>query len=143
MGFNTVVFLLNDRMGDIERAPRTLAWLLSHPPMSEREANEWSDLRSQLARENAEPVLTQAVKVMPTFHADEHRIFMAGGNCITQLEALKLIKTKEGKYNLVLELPEWFKGNEGYSFIPIRPKPRPSAKVSTELKEPHKDANEE
>lgn len=111
MGYNTVAFVLNDLMSDIERSPKTAAWLLSHPPMgsSDPEQRAFKYYHSQLPKDFGEPTLhSQALEVLPTFHADEQHFFVAGGNCIQQLQPVAYGVTKEGKKTVTLELPDWF-----------------------------------
>lgn len=105
MGYNTVVFLLNDFMDEIAKAPKTVAWLLSHP-VGEQE--RFDQLRHQLADENKEPVPHhQALEILPTFHADERHFYMAGGNCIEELKFRRYSKGKDGKFLITLEAPDW------------------------------------
>lgn len=119
MGFNTVAFYLNDMSHLIDESPRTAAWLLSHPPHSniERWCNEryykestkefqaFEHYRRSLAKEYNEPVLhSQALEVLPTFHADQTVFLKAGGNCIEYLPFVKYTTVK-GKKCVVLELP--------------------------------------
>ena len=106
MGFNTVVFLLNDFMHTLKDSPKSLAYLLGHPPMSEREKNH--DYEHKYVSDGEKPIHGQAVEVLPTFHADEQKFFLAGGNCIRELKLVRLGVTKEGKKTVTLELPEYF-----------------------------------
>lgn len=110
MGFNTVVFLLNDMMLDLERSPKAAIWGLTHPPMSdtERELSLWRQQVNFIARENGEPGFShQALEVLPSFHASYVSYFRAGENCIAELKILRTGKTKEGKKTITLELPDW------------------------------------
>lgn len=80
-------------------------------------------LRSSLPQSTGEPrVHDQALEVLPTFHADQHKIFMAGGNCIVELQALRYGKTKEGKRTITLELPEWFNEKSGHCYVHMKTK---------------------
>jgi hypothetical protein len=102
MGYNTVAFLLNDFMGTLKDSPNTIVKILSHPRMSKQDRIvDWTV-------EGERPVHSQALEVLPTFHADEQKFFVAGGNCITELTAIKLGVSKEGKKTVTLELPDWF-----------------------------------
>lgn len=90
MGFNTVVLILNDHMDSIERAPHSLAWALTHPPMSdnEREMSQWWESVAYVAKKHGEsPVaLRGGLKVMPTFHADNVHYLRAGQNLIERVD---------------------------------------------------------
>lgn len=112
MGFNTVAFLLNDFMHYIKDSPKTVAWMLAHPPTSKRDTADgywWQQVRS-VAEDSGEPVPhEQMLEIMPTFHADHTAFIRAGGNCITELQIVRYGKTKEGKRTVTLELPAWDK----------------------------------
>lgn len=108
MGFNTVAFLLNDFMHDLEKSPKTVTWLLSHPPMSEYDKQRMRQYEHEYVAEGEQRVHGQALEIMPTFHADEQKFFVAGGNCITELKVRRLGVSKDGTKTVTLELPDWF-----------------------------------
>ena len=109
MGFNTVAFLLNDFMHELRKSPKAVTWGLTYPPMSDGWSLNWFDQMNQVALENNEPLIhSQALKVLPTFHADNTTYLRAGGNGITELRTLRYGKTKEGKNTVTLELPDWW-----------------------------------
>ena len=111
MGFNTVAFLLNDHMRSIEESPQTVSYLLSHPQIWENKQYLNIEKRN-CARDFDEPTLhSQALEVLPTFHANYTYWYQAGGNCIDSLKFVKRITIK-GKRCVVLELPEWEQRNE-------------------------------
>jgi hypothetical protein len=96
-------------MHDLARSPHGATYLLTHPRMNESE-NFIIDHANQEAERHGEPRLHfQALEVLPTFHADYHKFFFAGGNCIKELRVVKYGKTKEGKKTITLELPSWWK----------------------------------
>lgn len=71
MGFNTTVFLLNDRLDEIKRNPQQFVEevyqaILSHG----RDKDRW---------------ITGQTTVMPTAHADVHRLYMSHGNAMIDL----------------------------------------------------------
>ena len=108
MGFNTVAFLLNDFMYTLEKSPHTVTDMLVHPPMSEGDRQWLAEMATETARTKGEPTVDpQALLVLPTFHADHTQYYMAGGNCINNLQVLRFGKTKDGKKTVTLELPEW------------------------------------
>jgi len=110
MGFNTVAFLLNDFMHYIEESPKTVAWLLAHPPMNGGERERIHALLLSLADEFNEPVLHfQALQVLPTWHADGFKFLVAGRNTIAELKWIREGKTKDGKRTVTLELPDWWR----------------------------------
>jgi len=109
MGFNTVAFVLNDYMHYLEESPKTVAWLLAHPPMSEREGPHLHNLLRSLADEFNEPVLHfQALEILPTWHADGFKFLVAGHNTIAELKWIREGETRDGKRTVTLELPEWW-----------------------------------
>jgi hypothetical protein len=123
VGFNTVAFLLNDYMHTLEKSPKTVTWLLSHPVMSKEDK---AYLGRHDLRIDDEPVVHgQALEVLPTFHADEQKFFVAGGNCISDLKCVRFGVSKEGKKTVTLELPDWF---EPRRFMPNKPKNWPKKK---------------
>ena len=107
MGFNTVAFLLNDYVHTLEASPKTVAWMLAHAPMlgSARE-EAWL-----VADKHVEPrVHPQVLEVLPSWHADGRKFFVAGGNCITECPALRWGKDKEtGQRTVTLLLPSWWR----------------------------------
>lgn len=111
MGYNTVAFLLNDFMHHLEKSPKTIAWMVSHPPQRhEFNTGEWRKEVELIATAFSEPIPdNQALEVLPTFHADHISFFRAGANCITELKVLKYGKTKDGRETVTLELPDWAK----------------------------------
>lgn len=112
MGYNTVVFLLNDFMHELEKSPKAVTYGLCHPPHEAGEAKEegqrrWRDVVRSVAVKNGEPVPhSQALEVLPTFHADFTQWLAAGGNCLTPLTFMRYGTTKDGKLTVTLELPE-------------------------------------
>lgn len=126
MGFNTVAFLLNDFMHTLKDSPKSVLFKLAHPPMSEDDKGSLNKQVDSVARESGErPPHSQALEVLPTFHADEQRFFVAGGNCIKELKCVRLGTTKDGKKTVTLELPDWF---EPRWYLPNRPKKWPKRK---------------
>lgn len=110
MGFNTVVFLLNDFMRDIERSPKTVAWILTHPPMTEQDKILLADAIWKVAEEFGEKSPNpQALEVLTTFHADGTRYYRASKNQIDQLVEVGQT-TRNGKRCVILELPQHLQG---------------------------------
>ena len=115
MGFNTIAFLLNDFMHVLKNSPKTVTWGVSHPPQSNdpRDLHMWREHMILVAKENNEPyVHSQALEVLPTFHAGCTTYLRAGGNCIEKLNVVRYSKTKEGKNTITLELPTWWNKKE-------------------------------
>ncbi len=122
MGFNTVVFLLNDMMHEVERSPRSTTFLITHPDFSNNYPGR--DRRRDVASGFGEPRVTeQALNVLPTFHADCMKVFLAGGNNIQELQVLRTGRTKEGKPTITVEAPEWFNKKGNFQFM-LNMKPR-------------------
>ena len=113
MGFNTVAFLLNDFGRNIESSPKTVAWALSHPLMcdNEKSRSSFQQCLDSLADEYGEPRLhSQALEVIPTFHADCQKFFYAGRNNIAELQFVRYgVNRKTGKRTVTVELPDWFR----------------------------------
>lgn len=119
MGFNTVVFMLNDCMHSIEESPHAAIWKLTHPPMGNDELENRMINQSvdAVAKEHGEPRLHfQAIEVVPTFHADYTSFFRAGQNTIDRCEIHKYttVKMRDGTYKnaVVLILPDYLQDKE-------------------------------
>lgn len=109
MGYNTVAFLLNDLMHELQHSPNTVAHALACPPHSVSDVPRWKDMVREFADDFKEPRLhPQALEVLPTCHADIVQFIAAGGNCIEVLEALRYGKTKDGRATVTLILPKWW-----------------------------------
>ncbi len=111
MGFNTIAFLLNDMMGYLEKSPKTVVYALTHPKMSlDDERQFWRrSVDSYAESVGEEPLHHQALEILPTWHADGHKWFFAGGNMIQEMKFLRYGSTKDGKLTVTLELtPDWF-----------------------------------
>lgn len=109
-------------MHTLKDSPKSLAYLLAHPPMGERDKNH--DYEHKYVAEGEKPIHGQAVEVLPTFHADEQKFFVAGGNCIVELKVIRF-GVKDGKKTVTLELPDWF---EPRWFMAHKPKNWPNRK---------------
>ena len=112
MGFNTVAFLLNDFGHQLIKSPHAVAHGLVYAPNfnDEKARQLWRRSIDSVARQHNEPELPhQGHEVLPTWHADGHKWFFAGGNMIQEMKWMRYGKTKEGKLTVTLELPEkWF-----------------------------------
>jgi hypothetical protein len=111
MGFNTVAFLLNDFMHELEKSPRTVAFALAHPPQHGAAAQaHWRTMVESVAADYGEPVPhSQALEMLPTWHADGHKFIVAGGNCVDELKVDRFYKSKDGRRLVTLELPSWWR----------------------------------
>lgn len=109
MGFMTVVFLLNDFGHTIEASPHATASLLTYPPMSDCDRASHLQRAEHVATQHGESMPhSQAVQVFPTFHADNRKFYMAGGNCMVELTPLRVRKDrKTGRKVVVLDLPDY------------------------------------
>jgi hypothetical protein len=107
MGYNTVAFLLNDMMGDIAAAPKTLAYALSHPHLFSDQPDYASRALQRVAEGAGERWNPQALTVMPTWHADAFKFFVAGRNTIAELKWLRGGRSEFSR-QVTLELPEWW-----------------------------------
>jgi len=106
MGFNTVAFILNDLSSELERSPKTVAHMLSHPPMSAKDEAYYNKMYREIAHSHNEKIVhEQALRMLPTFHADFTQYLMAGGNNISNLSFVKY-NTYKGRKCVMLELPE-------------------------------------
>lgn len=107
MGFNTVVLILNDHFTTLRESPKTLAWALTHPPMSgsEKEIDDFWSAVYQVADGYEEKRITRsALKILPTFHMDALQLIAAGKN---QIESVSGVI--QGDSKVVIETPNWFK----------------------------------
>ena len=105
MGYNTVAFLLNDLMHELERSPKAALFALTHPPYGDGKG--WREQVDLVAAEAGEPRLhSQALEILPTFHADWTQFLVAGGNCIERLNLVDFGETADGKKTVTLELPK-------------------------------------
>lgn len=113
MGFNTVVLILNDHADELSKSPHALAWAICNPPSSDNEVDlnrSWWPQVTSVAKEWRENIqaLRVGLKVLPTFHADDKHVLIAGWN--------QLIRPKYGEYKvthgartrMVVDLPEWW-----------------------------------
>lgn len=111
MGYNTVAFLLNDLMDTLRKSPNAVVYGLSCPPHTNREEDRarWQAMINRVADEHGEPhIHGQALEVLGTFHADETKFFMAGGNCIHEFDYKDVtIKKIKGEKYALLKLPQW------------------------------------
>jgi hypothetical protein len=111
MGYNTIAFLLNDHLHSLEKSPKSVAAILRNPPHAQDDELEKSMLqkhRTQMSDMYDEPyVHDQALEMLPTFHADNMKIFIAGGNQISELQVLRIGKTKDGTPTITVEAPKW------------------------------------
>lgn len=111
MGFNTVVLLLNDYSHAIfEHCPRALAWAVTHPPMSAHadEMDSWWQSVGRVAYEHKEDIryLYGGLRVLPTYHADDKHVLLAGHNL---LERVPHTVRESPKGDVVLAAkPEWW-----------------------------------
>lgn len=109
MGFNSVAFLLNDMMNEIQRSPKAITYGLAHPPMSDRKEHidRWHDMVRSVAREEGEPVPNrQCIEMLGTWHADGTKVVAFGGNYYTVLHETYGFShhTEENKLRIVREM---------------------------------------
>lgn len=111
MGYNTIIFALNDFFNEAARSPHTVAWTVTNPPQSryQRERDLYRQMASHTAMLYQErPLHPQVLEVLPTFHASEQKFFTAGGNCISELQVLRTqIDRTTGRRVVVLDLPDY------------------------------------
>lgn len=107
----TVAVVLNDFGHTLVESPKTVAWMLANPPMSERETDfmRRRPLVQQVAAEAEEKVPHhQALEVLPTFHADNRKFYTVGGNSVNELTPLRVQRDrKTGRRVVVLDLPDY------------------------------------
>jgi hypothetical protein len=110
MGYNTVVMLLNDHMHELSKAPLTLAWAICHPPHSslDLEKHWWPQVES-VARNNGENIscFRNALAVLPTYHADDKHILVAGWNSLIRPK-YEDYKYNKKKNELTVKMPEYW-----------------------------------
>ncbi len=105
MGFNTVVLVLNDHMSTIRESPKTFVWASTHPPHSLEEEEQWWKTLYHVADGYNERRLTRsALKVLPTFHADDQHYIAVGRNTIERVDQNPLT---EGFRSV--SMPSWMK----------------------------------
>ncbi len=120
MGWNTVAFISNDMCHELEKSPKTVAWMLAHPPQfgdvdpdgdRPRDGKDfWWRQVDSVAVSNDEPrVSSQTLRLLPTFHADHFQWLATGWNGITPLKFMRFGTSDGGKrLTVTLELPEDF-----------------------------------
>jgi hypothetical protein len=108
MGFNTVAFILNDFAHELADNPHATAFMVGHPYLGSREEHVRKQVESVAAEHGEKVPHSQALEMLPSFHASYRKFFTAGGNCITELKVLRTQKDrKTGKRVVVLELPDY------------------------------------
>lgn len=110
MGNQTVAFLLNDLASTLEKSPKTVAYALANPPAGDdAQALRWWRLcLDQVAEENGEPRLhSQALEVLPSFHADDCRVFLFGHNTVVPLRVVSTTVDTDGRRLFTFEMPPW------------------------------------
>lgn len=113
MGFNTVVLILNDHMHEVVKSPHTLAFMLCHPPSFGEDLEKfwWPQVRFVAKDHNEEWVnLYGSVKILPTFHADDKHLLIAGWNQLTRPMREEVMYKGFSKKapTAVVKLPEWW-----------------------------------
>lgn len=104
VGFNTVVFMLNDFTSDLTQNPRTTVRLLT---AQRTEQPQHLSVFSQMHNERVPN--QQALQVVSCFHSSTMEFFVAGGNQMSRLEVVRFGKNKDGRKTVTLVLPEWWK----------------------------------
>lgn len=106
--------MLNDLSHELEKSPKAATFMLTHPPMSEDDKKHIRPQVDHVADKNGEPrIHSQALEIVPTFHADFGKFLYAGGNCIAELKFMRFGKTKDGTKTVTLELPSWWRRGAG------------------------------
>lgn len=109
MGYVTVAFIHNDRSSDLEDSPKTVAWMLAHPPIGNGINEYWNQVRL-VANKNWESMPhCDALRIFPTFHNSNNKIFLVSGNTMVEAEIETIVKHHDGTKSLTIKLPEWFK----------------------------------
>jgi hypothetical protein len=54
---------------------------------------------------------SQALEVLPSFHASQYKFFMAGGNTITELEVAQFSTARAKERTIKLHLPSWWRSD--------------------------------
>ena len=111
MGFNTVVLVLNDHTNELIKSPRTLAWAICHPPQSLNDLDKywWPQVLSVARGYEEDPrPLISGLKVLPTFHADDKHVLIAGWNQLIR-PAYEDYKYNRRKNEMRVKMPEYWK----------------------------------
>lgn len=110
MGMNTVVLLLNDMMDSLGKSPKTVVFHLTNPPMDGRRILA-SDYDPDFARTPMfnEPCLhTQALQILPTYHASDNHFLRAGGNQLARVDVAEYgVDPKTGRKYAKVWLEDW------------------------------------
>ncbi len=111
MGYNTVVLVLNDFMHEVMKSPHTFTWAVCHPPLSDSELyikSHWAQIEL-VARDHNEDVrcIRGALKVMPTYHADDKHVLVAGWNDIIRPK-YEDYKYSRKKNEMIIKMPEYW-----------------------------------
>lgn len=116
MGFNTVALILNDFMHELKKSPHSLTFAICHPPNSsnEKEMACWLQQVASVAKEHNEPYparqLGGGLKILPTFHADDKHLLIAGWNQLSRAGEKEKVTVNDinGKKYMTVLLPEWW-----------------------------------
>jgi hypothetical protein len=113
MGYNTVILLLNDQMHELEKAPHALTFAITHPPHSDKyehlEKYWWPQVMS-VAKDHGEDAscFRNALTVLPTYHADDKHILVAGWNSLIRLTREQFGKHDRKNNKITISLPGYW-----------------------------------
>jgi hypothetical protein len=111
MGYNTVILILNDHAHELAKSPHALTFAITHPPHheNEKEMKIWWKQVESVARDHNEDIrhFRNALTVLPTFHADDKHVLIAGWNSLIRP------KYEDYKYNrkknqMTINMPEYW-----------------------------------
>lgn len=113
MGFNTVVLVLNDHMHELSKSPHTLTWAICHPPHSDSDEyldKFWWRHVESVAKDHGEDFryFRTALTILPTFHADDKHVLIAGWNSLTRPK-YEDYKVNKDRTKITINLPEWWR----------------------------------
>ncbi len=113
MGFNTVVLVLNDHMHELSKSPLTLTWAICHPPSSNSEEylnKHWWPQVMSVAEDHGENAncFRSALQILPTFHADDKHVLLAGWNSLIR-PTYDDYKFNREKTKITITLPEFWR----------------------------------
>jgi len=106
MGFNKVAFLLNDFSHEIIEKPNQVIGKLTEHYSTLTPKQEMAVNLHRAVEAGEELLHSQALQVFPSFHANNTKFYMAGGNCCNELEIKNYSKSK-GRKTVTLILPDW------------------------------------
>jgi hypothetical protein len=113
MGYNTVVLILNDHAHELEKSPHALTFAVTHPPnynySDDQHMEMWWKQVESVAKDHNEEFgwFRNGLRVLPTFHADDKHVLIAGWNSLIRPK-YEDYKYNKKKNELTIKMPEYW-----------------------------------